>query len=64
MTTKMNFLLIFIILKDKKSKRSHKNVGMKFFLTIFAILKKEPELDPDPYLVLMDLDLVPGDPKT
>jgi hypothetical protein len=47
------------------SKKSHKTVGNKFFLTIFDLLKKEPELDPDPYLVLiMDLDLVPGDPET
>jgi hypothetical protein len=27
---------IYIIFKDKKSKRSHKAVGIKVFLTIFA----------------------------
>ncbi len=28
---------IYIIFKDKKSKRSHKAVGIKVFLTIFAL---------------------------
>ncbi len=31
---------IYIIFKDKKSKRSHKTVGIKVFLTIFAWLKR------------------------
>ncbi len=35
-----------IIFKDKKSKRSHKSVGFKVFLTFFAWWYK----DPDPYL--------------
>jgi hypothetical protein len=30
------WLYIYIIFKDKKSKRSHKTVGIKDFLTIFA----------------------------
>ncbi len=45
--------------KDKKSKWSHKTVGIKVFLTIFAWWWKEP--DPDPYLWLMVPD--PGGPK-
>ncbi len=46
--------------KDKKAKRSHKTVGIKVFLTIFAWWQKGP--DPDPYLRLVDPD--PGGPKT
>ncbi len=30
------FYYIYIIFKDKKSKRSHKTVGIQVFLTIFA----------------------------
>jgi hypothetical protein len=33
---------IYIIFKDKKSKRSHKAVGIKVFLTIFAWRQKRP----------------------
>ena len=43
---------------DIKSKRSHKTIGIKVFLTIFAWRQK----DPYPYLVLMYPD--PGGPKT
>jgi hypothetical protein len=49
---------IYIIFKDNKFKRSHKTVGINFFLTIFAWWQK----DPGPYLWLEDLD--PGGPKT
>jgi hypothetical protein len=45
--------------EDKNSKRSHKTVGIKVFLTIFAYWK---DPDPDPYLWLMDPD--PCGPKT
>ncbi len=47
---------MYIIFKDKKSKRSHKAVGIKVFLTFFAWLRKDPDPDPDPYLWLMDPD--------
>jgi hypothetical protein len=40
---------MYIIFKDKKSKRSHKAVGIKVFLTLFAWWQKDPD---------------PGDPKT
>ncbi len=55
---------MYIIFKDKKSKRSHKAVGIKVFLTFFAWCKKDPDPDsePDLYLWLMDPD--PGGPKT
>ncbi len=46
--------------KDKKSQRSHKTVGINFFLTIFAWWKK----DPDPYIWIMDPDADPRGPKT
>ncbi len=42
---------VYIIFKDKKSKRSHKAVGIKVFLTIFAWWWKDPDPDPDPHLV-------------
>ncbi len=54
--------------KGKKSKRSHKTVGIKIFLAIFAWWYKDPDPDPeqdpnteqdpdmDPYLWLMDPD--------
>ncbi len=51
-----------------KVKKSHKIVGIKVFLTIFAWWYKDPDPDPeqdpdqDPYLWLVDPD--PGDPKT
>ncbi len=51
-----------------KVKKSHKIVGIKVFLTIFAWWLKDPvpdpekDPDPDPYLWLVDPD--PGDPKT
>jgi hypothetical protein len=48
--------------KDKKSKRSHKTVGIKVFLTIFAWWQKDP--DPEPYLLLVDPDPDPRGPKT
>ncbi len=50
--------------KDKKSKRSHKTLGIKAFLTLFAWWLKgpDPEPNPNPYLWLMDPD--PGSPKT
>ncbi len=51
---------IYIIFKDKKSKRSHKTVEIKVFLTIFAWWWKDS--DPDPHLWLVDPD--PGGPKT
>ncbi len=50
--------------------KSHKEVTKqkksRFFLTIFAWLWKDPELDPepDPYLWQTDLDADPGGPKT
>jgi hypothetical protein len=47
--------------KNKKSKRNHKTVGIKVFLTYFACLKKDPE--PDPYLVIMDPYPDPGGSK-
>ncbi len=56
--------------KDKKSKRSHKAVGIKVFLTIFAWWQKDPDpgLDPDqnpyPWLMNPDPDPDPGGPKT
>jgi hypothetical protein len=37
-------MYIYIIFKDKKSKRIHKTVGIKVFLTIIA-----DDPDPDPY---------------
>jgi hypothetical protein len=47
------------------SKRSHKAVGIKVFLTILALWQKDPDPgpdhDPDPYLWLMNPD--PGGPK-
>jgi hypothetical protein len=46
--------------KDKKSKRSHKTVGIQVFLTIFAWWQK----DPDPFLRLVDADPIPGCPNT
>jgi hypothetical protein len=55
-------MYICIIFKDKKSKKSHKALGIKVFITIFARWKKDPEPDPDPYLWLMDPD--PEGPKT
>ncbi len=62
------FTLFF---KDKKSQRSHKTVGIKVFLTIFAWCYKDPDpdpylwlIDPDPYLWLIDPDPDPGGPKT
>ncbi len=70
------FLLItfwrymYIIFKDKKSKRSHKAVGTKVFLTFFAWWWKDPDHDPepdpvlDPNLWLMYPDPDPGGPKT
>ncbi len=33
---------IYIIFQDKKAKRSHKTLGMKVFLTIFAWWYKDP----------------------
>ncbi len=62
---KVFFLLLFegtfsSFFKTKKSKRIHKTVGIKVFLTI--LLDGRP--DPDPYLWLMDPDLYPGGPKT
>ncbi len=48
--------------KDKRSITSHKAVGIKVFLTIFAWWKKDP--DPDPYLWQMDSDPDPRGPKT
>jgi len=62
---KVVFLLTFwrfmyIIFKDQKSKRNHKAVGIKVFLTIFAWWKMDP--GPDPNLWLMYPD--PGGPKT
>ncbi len=55
---------MYIIFKDKKSKRSHKAVGIKVFLTFFCLLMEEsipltdgaqkhidlvdPDSDPDP----------------
>jgi hypothetical protein len=42
------------IFKDKNSNRSHKAVGIKFFLTIYAWWYKDP--DPDPCIWLMDPD--------
>ncbi len=69
MPTKNNFFAYYFLkvhlhhfFKDKKSKRSRKAVGIKVFLTIFAWWLKDPE--PDPYLILMDLDPDPGGPKT
>ncbi len=53
---------MYIIFKDKKSNRSHKEVGIKVFLTFFAWWWKDPDPDPDPYLRLVDPD--PGGPKT
>ncbi len=47
--------------KDKKSKRSHKLVGIKIFL-LFLLDEKDP--DPDPYLWLMDSDPDQGGSKT
>jgi hypothetical protein len=42
------FLKVHLIsvFKDKKSKRSHKIVETKVFLTFFACLWKDPYLDP------------------
>ncbi len=51
---------IYIIFQRYKVKKSHKIVGIKVFLTIFAWWQKDP--DPDPYLWLVDPD--PGGPKT
>ncbi len=49
--------------KDKKSKRSHKTVGIKVLLTIFDWWEKnlDPDPDLDPYLWLTNPD--PGGPK-
>ncbi len=44
--------------RDKKSKRSHKKVEIKVFLTFFACWWK----DPGPYKIMTDPD--PGGPKT
>ncbi len=51
--------------KDKKSKRSHKTVETKVFLTIFDWWWKDlkPDAEPDPYLWLTDPDADPGDQK-
>ncbi len=51
---------LYPFFKDKKSKRSHKRVGIKVLLTIFAWWWKDP--DPDSYFWIMDPD--PGSPKT
>jgi hypothetical protein len=48
--------------KNKKSKRSHKTVEIKVFLTSFAWRWKAPE--PHPYLWLTNPDGDPGGPKT
>jgi hypothetical protein len=48
------------VFKDKKSKRSHKKVEMKDFLTFFACLWKEP--GPDLHKIMTDPD--PGGPIT
>jgi hypothetical protein len=49
--------------KDKKSKRIHKTVGIKVFLTIFACWTFSKQ-NPDPYLWRMDPDQDPGGPET
>ncbi len=54
------YITLYIIFKDKKSKRCHKTVEIKVFLTIFPYWLKDP--DPEPYLWLMDPG--PGGPKT
>ncbi len=38
---------LYIIFKDKKSKRCHKTVEIKVFLTIFAYWWKDPDPDPE-----------------
>ncbi len=63
---KFFYLLLFegtftLFFKDKKCKISHKTVGIKVFLTIFACWKKDPH--PDLYLWLMDPDPNPEGPK-
>ncbi len=53
--------------KDKKSKRSHKTVGIKVFLTILLDDRRfriRSRMDPDPYLCLVDPDPDLGGPKT
>jgi hypothetical protein len=51
------FTWVFI---DKKSKRSHKIVEIKVFLTFFACCWKDLDPDPDPYKIMTD----PDGPKT
>jgi hypothetical protein len=55
--------IVTVFFKDKKSKRSHKKVGIKVFLTIFDWWWKDPVPDPDPYTWLMDQDQDPGAKK-
>jgi hypothetical protein len=53
---------IYIIFQRYKVKMSHKIVGSKVFLIIFAWWQKYPDPEPDPYLWLVDPD--PGGQKT
>ncbi len=46
--------------KDNKSKRSHKTVGIKVFLTIFACWEKDPDPDPGGPETLWILCIVPS----
>ncbi len=48
----------------KQSKRCHKTVEIKVLLTIFAEWEKDPDLNPDPYLWLMEPDPDSAGPKT
>jgi hypothetical protein len=59
-STTLFWRYIYIICKEKKSKRNHRPIGIKVFLDIFASWYK----DPDPHLWLIDPDPDPGGPKT
>ncbi len=53
---------IYIIFQSKKTKRSHKTVGIDVFIFIFCLMIEGWYKDPDQYLWLMDPD--PGGPQT
>jgi hypothetical protein len=60
----ITFLGYIYITKLKSRKEVTKTVGIKVFLISFLDFRKELDPEPDLYLVLLDLDPDPGGPKT